>query len=260
MNIYEKKNVWIIGASTGIGKSLALRWLNYGHSVTLSSRSVKQLEELKAGLTSSQQEFCQLVPVDVTDSASIRSAYDEVFAWKGLPDIMLYNAGTHQHMPVNEFNADVSRSIIETNLIGAVHFTDAVLPDILKNRRGHLVFTGSLAGYRGLPFAAAYGAGKAGLINFVESIRFELEKHGVTVTLINPGFVKTPMTDRNPFEMPELITSEEAATYIIEGLKKGKKEIHFPPKFSWIMKFLRILPYSIYHWLISKKTVGSVRE
>jgi short-subunit dehydrogenase len=150
-------------------------------------------------------------------------------------------------MPAEDFSVETFRVLVETNLMGTVNALDRIIPKFIDRKRGHIAVVASLAGYRGLPTSAAYGATKAGLINMCEALKPELERHGVRLTLINPtlinpGFVETPLTDKNDFPMPFLIPVEEAADHIARGLNGSAFEISFPWRFAALMKLLRLLP------------------
>lgn len=254
MKWHNVDKIWITGASTGIGRALTLACLAEGKQVAVTGRTPERLEELLEALPPDSRERCLMLPGDINSTHSLQEIYQQIKdTWGGL-DMVIANAGIHRHMPIEDFTLEESEQIIATNLIGSIRTISTVLPDFLAARRGWIVGTASLAGYRGLPFAAAYGASKAGLINCLESLRFDLEPQGIQVTIVNPGFVKTPMTERNPFPMPQLVTSQKAASAILRGLRKGRREIHFPRPFSLIMKLLRVLPFPLYHWLIKTRT------
>lgn len=236
---------WITGAGSGIGEALALRLAAEGHSVIASGRRLEPLMNLAgrgSGITP--------LAVDVTDRAAVHAAVAEM----GTVDTAVLCAGTHTPTPARDFDAATVRRLIETNLMGAVHCVEALLPAMIARRAGHLVLVASVAGYRGLPTAAGYSAGKAGLIALAESLKLDLDGSGVRVSLINPGFVDTPLTRRNPFPMPDLITAEQAADAILRGLNAGRFETAFPPRFALAMKVLRLLPDRLYFALMHRVT------
>ncbi|WP_018124457.1 SDR family NAD(P)-dependent oxidoreductase [Desulfovibrio oxyclinae] len=243
------ETIWITGATSGIGQALVERFVADGKRVAVTARSREKLEKLANGRNA-------VIPVqaDVTDEEDVKRAYAEVRDALGVPDLVIANAGTHINMAASELDAKNCRKLMEVNLFGAITTLLAPLPDMLARGSGHLAGVGSLSSYRGLPLAAAYGATKAGLNNFLQSLRFDVETYGLSVTAINPGFVKTPLTDRNPYPMPMVISAERAAGYIADGLARRKMEIHFPPLFSWSCKLLRILPYPVYHALVRRIT------
>lgn len=238
-------STWITGAGSGIGEALALRLAADGHAVIASGRRVEPLMELAgrgAGIAP--------LAVDVTDRAAVHAAV----AGMGSIDTAILCAGTHTPTPAQSFDADVVRQLVETNLMGAVHCIEALLPAMIARGAGHLVLVASVAGYRGLPTAGGYSASKAGLIALAESLKLDLDGSGVRVSLVSPGFVDTPLTRQNPFPMPDLITAEQAAEAILRGLASGRFETAFPFRFSLAMKVLRLLPDRLYFALMHKVT------
>jgi short-subunit dehydrogenase len=173
----------------------------------------------------------------------------------GSVDVLVANAGSHVPTNLEQFDAREYDSLMMLNYSGALYCIEAVLPSMLERKSGHIVAVSSVAGYRGLPRAAAYGASKAALTHFIESIRFDLVKHGIAATVVSPGFVKTPLTDKNDFEMPFLIEAGKAAKIMLRGIERRKMEVHFPWQFTLIMKLLRIIPYPAYHKFILNKVV-----
>jgi short-subunit dehydrogenase len=236
---------WITGAGTGIGEALALRLAADGRQVIASGRRIEPLAALaqrRAGITP--------LTVDVSDRAAVLEAVKAM----GEVDTAILCAGIHTPTPARSFDAGVVRDLMETNLMGAVHCVEALLPGMLARKSGHMVLVASVAGYRGLPTAAGYSASKAGLIALAESLKLDLDGSGVRVSLINPGFVDTPLTRANPFPMPDLITAEQAAEAILRGLKTGRFETAFPFRFALVMKLLRLLPDRLYFALMHKAT------
>lgn len=227
--------VWITGAGTGIGAALARHLGAVGWPVTASGRRAAPLQAL-----ASQCPGCVPVPLDVTDRAAVQAAVAAMEP--SLPMMAVLCAGTHHPTPGDDFSAAAVQSLIDTNLMGIVHCVEALLPLYRARRSGHLVLVASVAGYRGLPTAAGYCASKAAVIALAESLRLDLADSGVRVTLVNPGFVDTPLTRQNPFPMPDLITAEAAALAIVRGLERGRFEIAFPSRFAAAMKLLRCLP------------------
>ncbi len=207
-----------------------------GDSVALSARSGDKLEEMagEAGLSA--------FAVDVQDAEATRAAVSRIEAALGPIDQAVLNAGTHQPVDARQLDPRDFRKLVEVNLMGTVNSLAAVLPGMLARRRGRIAIVASVAGYRGLPTSAAYGMTKAGLINLAEALRVELEPHGIVVQIVNPGFVRTPLTDRNPFPMPFLMEPEDAAEAFFRGLQSDRFEIAFPRRMVLIMKLLRCLP------------------
>ena len=240
---------WVIGASSGIGRDLALALAAEGFQVTVSARRVDQLNELVAAARPA--DAIDSVPADVTDPASVDLALDEV-QQRGPVDVCIISAGTYRPMNLGQFTAEGVSTLLDVNFMGAVRVIAAVLPGMLARRAGHIVVIASVAGYRGLPSAAAYGASKAALINLCESLHLDLRNTGVRIQLVNPGFVRTPLTDRNRFSMPFLMDSGAAARRIVRGLSSSRFEITFPRRFTWMLKALRLLPYGLYFRLVGR--------
>lgn len=251
--------IWLSGAGSGIGRGLAVALLRKGHRLALTGRREAPLEELRQEVEPGEEERVLVLPADVSIPSTLEIAYTRLKDTWGVPDMVIANAGTHQHTELDRLTFSESRAIIDVNLLGAIRMLTLPLQGMVDRGSGTLVGVASLAGYRGLPAATAYGASKAGLINFLESLRFDAEPLGIRVQIVNPGFVKTPLTDQNPFEMPMLISVEQAVAALMNGLEKGRDEIHFPTRFSRIMKLLRILPYPLYKRLIRKITQGGAR-
>jgi NAD(P)-dependent dehydrogenase (short-subunit alcohol dehydrogenase family) len=194
-------------------------------------------------------------PVDVTDAAAMQAAVDAIEAAEGPLDVAILNAGLHQPVePRKAFAAQVFRRLLDVNVMGVVHGIEAVLPRFLARRHGRIVIVASVAGYRGLPTAAAYGATKAALINLAEALKLDLDGSGVEVQLICPGFVATPATDRNPFPMPFLMPAEAAAARVRKALASRRFEVTFPRRFTWQLKLLSMLPYGAYFWIVHRFT------
>ncbi len=241
--------VWIIGASSGIGAATAGALLAAGARVALSARSADKLHDVAGRHANALVE-----PLDFTQTDDVAAAAQRIRTeWNGL-DLILIVAGTHQEVRAWELNEPDSRALLETNLHGVINTCTAVLPGLLAQGTGGIGIVASVAGYSGLPKALIYGASKAALVNFSETLYFDLHPRGLGVYLIMPGFVKTPLTDHNDFPMPNLISADEAAREIIAGLRAGEFEIHFPKAFTRKLKLLRMLPYRLYFSLIRKAT------
>ena len=241
--------VWVIGASTGIGAATAKMLLDAGARVALSARSADKLRDVAGGHVNAVVE-----PLDFTHSDEVASAWERIRTQWGGVDLVLVVAGTHQEMRAWELNEKDSRALLEVNLHGVINTTAAVMPGLLAQGRGAIGIVASVAGYRGLPKALIYGASKAAVINFTETLYLDLHPKGFGVYLINPGFVRTPLTDKNDFKMPHLISAEEAAASLIKGLDAGDFEIDFPKAFTRQLKLLRLLPYRWYFALIRRST------
>lgn len=243
---FSGQRIWIIGASSGIGEACAKALFQAGARVALSSRRVERLVAL-AG-----QQNALVLPLDVTDQEQIRSAYQTLMqSWDGL-DLMLFVSGVYAPLRANNFDFEIAQKTIDANLLGPMRAVATVLPAMLKQHAGHIAIVGSVAGYSGLPKALAYGPSKAAIINFCETLYYDLLPQGISVHMISPGFVATEATAQNDFEMPALISAEEAASEILKGIQAGEFDIHFPKRFSGFLKFLRILPYPIYFWIVRR--------
>lgn len=241
--------VWVIGASTGIGAETAKHLLALGARVALSARSESSLREIASG-----HAEAIVLPLDVTHADQLTAARDRLLTeWQGF-DLVLLVAGIYGEMRADHIDMAVVNRTLDVNLRGVFNGLDAVLPTLLAQRRGGIGIVSSVAGFRGLPRALVYGPTKAALINLAESLYIDLRDRGVAVYLINPGFVDTPATKQNDFEMPALITASDAAQAIVQGIARGEFHIHFPKRFTNWLRFARLLPYRVYFWLIHKVT------
>jgi len=239
------QTVWCTGAGKGIGRALVLRLAREGCRVAVSARTEGDLVALADEASEFRGEVVPF-PLDVTDEQAVVRAMDNIETSIGLPDLVVFNAGTHIPVRAEEFSVKPFRDLVEINIMGVVYGLAAVLPRFIERRRGHVAIVASVTGYRGLPTAAAYGASKAALINMAESLKPELDRYGVRISVVNPGFVKTPLTDKNDFPMPFLIEADDAARRIVSGLRRGRFEIAFPRRFVWGLKVLRCFPYALY--------------
>jgi NADP-dependent 3-hydroxy acid dehydrogenase YdfG len=226
--------------------------------VAVSARRADLLESLAADWRRGGAEIL-VAPVDVTDRSGVIAAVRSIEATWGGIDLALLNAGGHRPPEGAGFDASQFVDVMTVNYFGVLYGMEAVLPGMLERGRGHIAGVASLSGYRAIPTAAAYGASKAALIHALESIRFDLEPLGITVTVINPGFIRTPLTDRNRFRMPFLMDVERAAAIIVAGLERDRKEIHFPRVFSSMLKLARILPFPVYERIIRRATAAQRR-
>lgn len=245
-------SAWITGASSGIGRALALRLADEGWRVAVSARDAEALAALSGAPESAGR--LHPFPLDVTDAAAVEAGVAAIEAALGPLELIVLNAGTHQPMGAADFDAATARQLMEVNYMGVVHGLAAVLPRLRARRSGRVAVVASLAGYRGLPGAAAYGPTKAALINLCESLRPELDRDGVLLQLVNPGFVKTPLTDRNDFPMPFLMPLEKAAEAFRRGLAGRRFEIVFPRRFAALLRLGRCLPYALYFALTRRMT------
>ncbi len=246
---WKGKRVWLLGASSGIGAALGQALLARGARVALSARNADRLRFVANGA-----EMALLLPCDAADDASLRGAWDGVQAAWGGVDVAIYVAGDYVPMRAWELDVAVAKRMIDVNFTGAVSFASCVVPQLLSQGQGQIGFVASVAGYRGLPKSLIYGPTKAALINFAEALYLDLAPQGIGVRVINPGFVATPLTAQNDFAMPALLTPEHAAEETIAGFAGGAFEIHFPKRFTWVMKLLAHMPYRLYFSLIKRLT------
>jgi NAD(P)-dependent dehydrogenase (short-subunit alcohol dehydrogenase family) len=243
------ERAWVTGASSGIGAALARRLARDGAEVVASARRADRLAALAA-----VDPRIVPWPLDVTDHPAVRAAVDRIEAERGPIDVAVLNAGTHRPVSAAGFTAEGLRALLELNVLGTAACLEAVMPRMIARGRGRIAVVASVAGYRGLPTSAYYGATKAALINLTESLKFDLDRAGVAIQLVDPGFVRTPLTDRNDFPMPFLVGAELAADRIARGLRSGRFEIAFPRPFVAFLKLLRILPYTLYFPLVARAT------
>lgn len=244
---------WITGASTGIGRALALRLAAEGCTVAASARGADALKSLEQEAESLPGSIVA-VPLDVTDSDAIAQARDRIVAELGVPDLCVLNAGTYIPVDATKLKAEDFRVQFDLNVMGTVKMLEAVIPGMVDRKSGRIAVVASISGYRGLRTATAYGATKAALINMCEGLRMELGDAGITVQLVNPGFIKTPLTDKNEFPMPFLMPVDKAVDQFYRGLLTNRFEITFPKRFTWMLKFMRLLPYGLYLPMIGRTT------
>ena len=247
---FENKNIWIIGSSSGIGLALAHELAAQGANLALSARREPELNELNAKLGGKHQ----VLPFDVADFASFEAAANKLkSSWIHI-DSIIFMAATYTPGNVFELKHEKVKTVVDVNLMSAFYLAELVLPWLIEQQKGQLVLCASVAGYRGLPTGQPYGVTKAALINLAESIYCEMQIKcpQVDIKIISPGFVKTPLTDKNDFKMPMIITPEKAAKAIAKELLSSKFEIRFPWLFTSAMKLLELLPYPIYFWLAKK--------
>ena len=243
----DKKVIWITGASSGIGKALSIKFAQEGWIVAASARREGLLQEL----TKINQNIHSF-PLDVTNPEQCKKVFEEIKKKFNNIEISIFGTGIHDPNSEKRFNLEKIREIMEVNYFGTMNSINSVYDYYNDKKGGQISIISSVAGYRGLPAAGAYCASKSALTSFTESLRFEMMRKNVRISLVSPGFIKTPMTDQNDFPMPMIKSPEFAAEQIYIGLtKKTGFEIHFPKAFTFFLKFLRILPNSIYFKLIN---------
>ena len=245
---WHGRTVWLVGASTGIGRATASLLHARGAHVIVSARSADTLEQFVA-----EHDGARALPLDVTDRAAVRTAMQAIARDGGL-DGMVYCAGHYTAMDPDAIDLDDMVRHVDINYTGALTLLDAVLPHLLgaRARKPFVSLVGSVAGYGGLPRSLAYGPTKAALINLAQTLYLGLRHKGVGVSIINPGFVETPLTAQNRFHMPALLTPEQAAQHIVKGWERGAFEIHFPKRFTPGLKLLSLLPYRLYFTLVGQ--------
>ena len=243
----NQKKIWITGASSGIGKALAEKFALEGWKVAVSARRKEILDDM------ANNKNISPYPLDVTNQDQVNNISLKIINDFGSLDLCVFSSGTYDPKLEQEINVKQNKFVMETNFFGVLYCIKSIEKYFKDKRNGHISIVSSIAAYRGLPNSSGYGPSKAALTNLSESLYFDFKKHNVRISLISPGFIKTPLTDKNEFPMPFIKTPEFAAEKIFKGLTKSEAfEIHFPKELTLLLKFLRILPYSIYLFLINK--------
>lgn len=234
---------WLVGASEGLGRALAELMAADGANVIVSARDSTRLSDLAQSLPNARA-----VPMDVTDTDSVRAAAEQV----GAVDGFVYLAGVYWPMRAQEYDGDKVLAMFDVNLLGAARVLDGVLPGMIARGQGHIVLTGSLAGYRGLPGAVGYGASKAGLMHLAETLHADLRGSGVRVQQINPGFIRTRLTEKNDFSMPFILDADAAAARMASIMRTSRFKAAFPTLFSMVFRIGRFLPGWLYDRLFAR--------
>ena len=244
------KKIWITGASSGIGKAVAIKFAKEGWQVVASARTEKLLTDLSQ-LNNNIYPF----PLDVTDKNRCKDVFKEILSKFQNIDICFFCTGTWDPNKEKDIDMDQIEKTINVNFFGTLNCIKTVEEYFKNKKSGQISIVSSIAGYRGLPNSSGYGPSKAALNNLAESLYFDFGRHNVNVSIVSPGFIKTPMTDKNNFKMPFLKTAEFAADKIYKELINNKNfEIHFPKELTFILKIFRILPYKLYFYLVKKLT------
>ncbi|MHA1539420.1 MAG: SDR family NAD(P)-dependent oxidoreductase [Alphaproteobacteria bacterium] len=248
---WKGKNVWIIGGSHGIGKALARALARLDANIAVSGRNEETLDALVSSLPHSELNKGNhlSIPLDIRFIEELRSAQEEIISEWARIDAVIVSAAIYHPMRADDMDIDQAKEIIEVNLIGALNAIHVTTDHFLKKQKGRLIIMSSIAGYRGMPNALTYGASKAALINLAENLYLDLEKHGISVHLVNPGFVKTRLTSKEDLRNKAIISPSEAAEKIIEGLGKGRFNIYFPKLHFIFYKALKMLPNRLYFWV-----------
>ncbi len=251
---WSNQVVLITGASSGIGRELAFELARRGARLGLVARRSELLSEIISDLEPESRANAIALPADVQDAQSMRAAAERLIAQFGRIDVLIANAGIGVTNPGAEFDAAKLASVINVNVIGAANSVGAVLPEMVQRRAGHLVAISSLAAYRGLPKSAAYCASKAGVSAMFESLRLDLASSGIDVTIIHPGFIKTPLTAGRQAKLPWLMEVNDAANKMLRAIEKRKKSYAFPWQLASIVRLGMIMPNFMYDWISSRNS------
>ncbi|MCL7408760.1 SDR family NAD(P)-dependent oxidoreductase [Marivivens donghaensis] len=238
MRDWAGKTYWLIGASEGLGRALAEIMSDAGAELILSARSEERLQDVSGGLSWP----ARIVPVDVSDTENVRAAAASV----GPVDGVVFLAGVYWPMAATEWNADDAETMVDVNLMGAMRVLGATVPDMVQRNAGHIVLTGSLSGFRGLPGAIGYSASKAGIMSLAETMKSDLKRTGIEVQVVNPGFIRTRLTDKNTFNMPFIMSPEDAARVMFDHMNSRKFKRSFPTLFSWFFRASQLMPDWLY--------------
>jgi short-subunit dehydrogenase len=242
---------WVTGASSGIGAETAAQLAQAGWTVAISARRRAELEALAARHPGKMIVW----PLDITNTGAVAAAVAQIEAQAGRPIARaIFNAGIYIRDTAPDFNVETFKSQVDVNLLGTANCLAAIMPGMLGRKAGQIGIVGSLAGLSGLPASVTYSTTKAGLIAMAQSLKFDLDKAGVGISMILPGFVKTPATAGNEFPMPYLMEVQDAARALLAGLEKGHFIIAFPGALAWPLRFLRLLPSPLYSYLVARGT------
>ncbi|WP_306118319.1 MULTISPECIES: SDR family NAD(P)-dependent oxidoreductase [unclassified Roseitalea] len=245
--------VWITGASAGIGRALALGLAAKGYDVVATARGADKLDALAAGSADLLGRIHAL-PCDVTDRAAMAEAVATIEDRHGRIAGAVFNAGNFWPVPGEALDVDAFEKTYRLNLFGLIYGLVPVVERMKAHGRGHVVLVGSSSGYAGLPSASAYGASKAAINNMAEALKFDFDKLNIRIQIVNPGFIDTPQTRKNEFEMPALMPVEKAAGAFIAGMENGGFEITFPRRFTYLLKLMRMMPHPVYFWIMRRAT------
>lgn len=238
MRDFAGKRYWLVGASEGLGASLAKKLSDAGAELILSARNAERLGEIASGLSSN----VEVLPVDVTDQAAVEQAAETV----GQIDGIVYLSAAYWPMHTTDWNTNHAAQMVDVNLTGAMRVVGAVLPKFLAQGHGHIVFTGSLAAFRGLPASVGYSASKAAMVSLAETMRLDLKGTGIEVQIAHPGFIRTRLTDKNDFTMPSIMEPDEAADHMFRAMRGRRFTTSFPGVFALVMRCLQLFPNWLY--------------
>lgn len=242
---------WVTGASSGIGRSVALQLCSEGYKVIATARSLEKLDALRGEASNLKGEVI-VREGDVTDVESMSGIVENITNEFGAISLVILNAGVYIPVSGDDLKIEDFQNTFSVNLYGVVNGLVPAVEVMKVQGWGQIAIVSSVTGYGGLPTSAAYGATKAAVINMAESLKFDLDKLNIRIQIINPGFVKTAATDQNDFKMPAIIPATEAAKRISEGLQKDSFEITFPKRFTYVLKFLNLLPYKLYFAIVGR--------
>ena len=257
MKLYRVKPgdgvVWITGASAGIGRALALHMAQKGYDVIATARGAEKLETLAAESAGMLGRIHALA-CDVTDRAAMASAVEAIETRHGPICLAVFNAGNYWPTHGEALDIDAFEKTYRVNMFGVLNGLVPAVERMKALGRGQVVLVASVSGYSGLPAASAYGASKAAINNMAESLKFDFDKMNIRIQVVNPGFVDTPATQKNDFAMPALMPVEKAVAAMVYGIENGGFEITFPRRFTYLLKFARMLPHPVYFWLLNRST------
>jgi NAD(P)-dependent dehydrogenase (short-subunit alcohol dehydrogenase family) len=244
---------WITGASTGIGRALSLDLARDGYLVVLTARSADKLESLKSEIVALGGKAVTAVG-DVTDEKAMAELVDRIEIEHGAIALAVFNAGNYWPTDGTRLDIEAFRKTYDINVFGVLNGLVPLVERYKRRGRGHAVIVSSVSGYAGLPKAAAYASSKAAMINMAECLKFDFDKMGLGIQVVNPGFIDTPLTEKNDFPMPFLMPVEKASRRLADGLKSQSFEITFPRRFTFMLKLICKLPYPLYFWLVGRST------
>jgi NADP-dependent 3-hydroxy acid dehydrogenase YdfG len=244
---------WITGASSGIGRGVALELARRGWTVAASARRQSDLEVLAMEASGLSGRIIAH-PVDVTDAAAMKACADGIAAAHGPVALAFFNAGIAPYIRAPDIDIAAIKQVVDVNIMGVFHGLAAVMPAMAARGYGQLAVNASVAGYGGLPKSAAYGATKAAMINMCEAFKFDCDNLGLVMQVVNPGFIETPLTAQNDFPMPFLMKNEAAAKRVCDGFAKDRFEITFPRRLAYLLKFINLMPYSVYFSAVGRLT------
>lgn len=250
MNTPQDQHAWLIGASSGMGLEVGRLLAAQGWAVTLSARAEERLARAAGEIGGDHRVL------DVTEPATVAGVAAELFAARP-PTLVMVNAGDYEPMPIDDYDTALFARLNAVNYLGPVNVLGAVLPLMREHGGGEILLNASAAGLRGLPRSAPYSAPKAATIHLAEALRPEAARWGIALRVINPGFVRSPLTDKNQFTMPGLMDADAAARRIVAGIGGKGFEISFPRRLLWPLKLLRCLPYGLYFRLVERAVLRS---